>query len=89
MNLPSPKFNQHLYTANEVLELCEAVRSVALTEYYKQVSDLIYLHESALVMVSEKNKEIRQLRAELEVALSEMRIANNAAAMLQEIRSLK
>jgi len=32
MNLPSPKFNQHLYTAKEVLELCEASRSVALEE---------------------------------------------------------
>jgi len=32
MNLPSPKFNQHFYTAKEVLELCEAARSVALEE---------------------------------------------------------
>jgi len=32
MNLPLPKFNQHLYTADEVIELCEAARSVALDE---------------------------------------------------------
>jgi len=32
MNLPSPEFNQHLYTAKEVLELCESSRSVALEE---------------------------------------------------------
>jgi len=40
MNLPLPKFNQHLYTADEVLELCEAARSVALKEVVELLKEI-------------------------------------------------
>lgn len=50
----------------------------------RQTGDLINLHESALAMVSARNAEIKSLTTKHEVSCSELRIANDATAILQD-----
>jgi len=60
MNLPLPKFNQHLYTADEVLELCEAARSVALEAAAKAIEVSIgYDTYTAMRLAAERIRNLK------------------------------